>query len=847
MGRASAEFSLGLSSDTPPLMLPIDTFSYTQTCSGTTKYNPLIKISNCAKRLPCVFSVNESAESIVSLCEERCSKLEHEQISDWCVPRALLRPLYSQRICDLGPLFDSFHSIVTKIQDGSFYPKSHLTAIIKEAIDTGFPESITSGITELDEEKSKKFSILIAVVYRVGTLEILKKETGICPLQALSIQLLIDTHIDLICEMNRERMYKDSNLSSVTKYHTGTRSLYVTNYPHDMRFAYPGDLPNMSQIVDMTNIWVDTLDKKKDTTLAQALCKLVISKTQIYKCQTRNVNDLIDDYLLKFPDLVVLFRKFILLSMLGNYTLAKFRPSVTARCHILDFFGTDHMYFTNDQIRIWIKENSRLALFFIRELYVYIVASNPVLDAFAEAYDGWEKTKKVIMETGDSVRNVYSDFLKCHGVGETFRFGTHFHDEIDRVVSTGNKNFLGLVKKLTKATPQVFVSREFEKVHASKAMDKLKETRDLYSDYIGEETEKNMKMIVSHMYETETPSSPLFVKTKWLKAFGISESSYTKFRDMWYEYCCGGMPDNSVKVRIRKIFEDSELDFHIIRAYLHYVVEFSNTAEYLTSIQTLINQESAYKMKIRSPPWNGIVKDHLHIYYCHNCNTCANVVLNDDTCPNPKYINSITSSSVGYNIKSGELVCMSELESACTKKMKTELQKTKTEIVTEKHASLSRKYKSKMMCVETPVENVPLFGTIKCMGDSMYTRCSKCAGLIEYGPKAISHSGITCGLHEPHPSFFLSKRIGNRAREEMKMRACYNCGTFVSLDGTPTTKSLFVLDYTDHVPVPRVVFLCESHYEYIEQKKGRFIPKLHEVEDSLKNVPQKMTKKTFID
>lgn len=806
---------------------------------GMKKTDPLIEISSTECKVPSYFILNDSGDKISPLCEEHESSIRHSKIENWSIPRAVLRPQYVHLSEDLGPLFESFDSIAKIVKKREYDPRRKISEILKKEIDVGFESGLIEELIDLPNDNFYEFSILASLIYRIGSLEILKTKTEDQSI-ILAIQLMIDTHIDIVSEINREGIHKDKGLVDDTKYKGGLGSLYAENYPHDMRFYYPGDFPELRQLNDMTNIWVDSLIKKKDEILSFALCKLIITKSQICKCQTRNISDLFKEYLTKFPEIVVLFRKFILISMLGNYAFSKVKASFTARCHHVFFFGDKKFHFTDFQVREWIKENPRVVLFFVREFYMYLVRRDPVLDEFMNQYDDWIKTKVVTHDAGDRIRFAYSNFLKKFKTDEQFVFDENFKESLKLAIEIGNKEFLNLVQKLPKLTPQRFMSKEFEKMHFSKIMDKKKQTFDSHVDYIGKELFRKITFVVDRMYETDNPSSLLFVKTGWLNALCVNEKAYQNFREIWYEYCCMDMPDNSIKARIKKIYEISPIDFHVIRTFLHYIVEKSRTIEYLTSINEFEKQRHAYSMKTRLLPWEKIEYQRTHFSYCKNCKLISSRILNAKSKVNVKLMNGITDKSTGYNLDNGKLVCMNKLESACTKKAKSDLIKKKKKMTEEQYAGLRRKYQGKLKCSNDPVVKLKMFGTITFIDGNPYTLCSKCAGLIEYGPQAYTQHGITCGLHDRAKPVQSKKSFAAFLTETEKSRACYQCGPSLS----KVTKELIVIDNKSEIHGIKKIFLCEFHHESVTTKG--VIPTLTEVEESFGSMSQKNIKKMFI-
>src|SRR6185369_7163047 len=102
----------------------------------------------------------------------------------------------------------------------------------------------------------KSYSIIACTIFRLWNLhKLMEMVDNKHKTVKLMIQLVIDTHIDLMCVIWRTGIILDSVLlDPIENMESITRSIFESCYPHNYRYMYSGNFIDLSNAIDMGNL-----------------------------------------------------------------------------------------------------------------------------------------------------------------------------------------------------------------------------------------------------------------------------------------------------------------------------------------------------------------------------------------------------------------------------------------------------------------------------------------------------------------------------------------------------------------------------------------------------------------
>lgn len=139
---------------------------------------------------------------------------------------------------------------------------------------------------------------------------------------------------------------------------------YDTVYPHGRRFVWAGDLPNLSHLFVLSDIW--NKQRPVSTCMASVVIHVITSKTQPHRCQIRSLSTVIKENKDQYPSLIYMVLDIIWVHLMGMYAEAKHRPCWRSRSVLRAQF-LEFATRPRKTIVKWIKENQHVVYNAIRE------------------------------------------------------------------------------------------------------------------------------------------------------------------------------------------------------------------------------------------------------------------------------------------------------------------------------------------------------------------------------------------------------------------------------------------------------------------------------------------------
>lgn len=626
-------------------------------------------------------------------------------------------------------------------------------------------------------------------------------------------QLFIDTHVDLVGYMLEYCMFEDEHLRDVLYNRTSPLHCVMDQYePHDTRFTYCGELPDLTGCIDMGNLWYNI--RPKGETIISALIHIFVCKPQLQKCQVRNFMRILLRYFKLFPVMEKMIRMIIRVSLLGNYPHATFRPPFHRRIEIEKSYDPGRM--EESQFYMWLIENEQFVYYTTKEFYGYTVDQHYAIGKTLEKTSYWKDVRTIVYEAMDVARSLFS-----HTLVDENRFATT-EEELKKI----HDDSLKFLLKLRKCGFGFIMVTEINKINEKKMNSVHAGKGDILEDLVSREVIECMELCaraVSRNLDNK-------IETKWLVCFGISEQGYELFRNLYYEYERLDSADNSIGRKLNKIFDTNPIDFQIIRHYLMMIQENRAMREYWLTADYYRNVVTALRSKYQLFPWQVLSDDADVFYYCPTCKNWANPVVDDD----PKSSMNVYARGFVralYDHVDEQLYCGKPPSSNATRKVSMESQpriNIHGDAVVKRVVQRKKETKS---CKDTRLVPIHMLGKLKRLDGKLWTLCEVCASLIEFDPVKMNTQGVTCEYHRRDYMKLETGQIGTlnsnqddleREREKlgisdvkMAERCCY-CGvdriTITSAQGGVPPMTVKILDDTvpNKISVEKVLICNED-------------------------------------
>ncbi len=628
-------------------------------------------------------------------------------------------------------VFCEFRETIEAVKSGKFdLSNTRYFTGVGDMLSLGFD---TKKLIELNWQHCNELGVVRALIYKLLVLDYcMKKKTAKGDLKtAFQLQLFMDYHLDLSVSIKYNSIYTNEKLLIPENNPIDpSRSVLSDFYPSVASVAYCGELPDITPLVDMGNIWYEIRPKK--TTILTTIMHLLVCKMQSHKCMTRNTSDIVAKYFKQFPVIEKIYRMLIEVSLMGNYPFSKFRPCYSARMSIRNFISYSQTS-AEDMIN-WIMEYHFLVRVISIEFYIYQSQWQYVIDLMLNAYTKWELTKSAVMQCVDTVRSILSRKYNEEGViKECEQYADGIHKK-------------KLIKYFFKLYKMGFVDKMFaecNKYFENHVIDKK------LPDYISSEevlTENTLEMldIIIRKINLREDGKLEFV---WLEKCGMSKEGEDKERTLYYAYQTGELADHPIQKRIGDIFRNNNKDFHVFRVMMKKLVYSRQFSYSFMPKKSVERQITALRNKHFMMPWEELPEMYYIRYFCPVCLKWAHPIVSDNK---PyTYINIYEKAfdMALYDLETGKLFCGKCTLHPNSKKIKNILTSEKDKVLDQKMIKIQRKMKETGINGEVPLVAVNMLGRIQKVNKKSWALCEACANIAQYHPKNLSELGFTCGMH----------------------------------------------------------------------------------------------------
>ncbi|KKL72763.1 hypothetical protein LCGC14_2081670, partial [marine sediment metagenome] len=496
--------------------------------------------------------------------------------------------------------------------------KKFKTILEKSNIFYGFPENVLKILIHSYENqqqlKEQTFHLLHSIIFRLYHCHKLMEKYQRQQQQKIVfwIQLFIDIHLDLCIYMNKYNIYNDEELLEIDKNRNDLIKSVLDQYePHDWRVSHSGNLPDLTPCIDMGNIWYDVRPKPRIENITCALIHIIACKTQSHKCQLRNFMRILQGYFQKYPEMIEIFRMLIEISMLGNYLHAGYRPCFEIRLEIRKSFQERNIL-NNNYFFLWMMENEQLVYYATKEMYVFMVESQYILDVIMKETSYWDEIKKSIIKAMDMSRTAICT-LNCFSWEKQYSFTEILDKDLKQI---HQHDMLPHISKLKKAIYLDMMVQEMTKYHEKYIINKnstaIQSSEMLLSAYFINDdddidgTEEYMQILSDMQFVIDsrcTDKETNQIELKWLKCFKISEKGFEEIRLLLFDYECKDIADNAINRRLDRIYKNSKYDFHMIHVFFKLIQEKKSFGNFKLSYDYAKNQIFALRSKYSILPW----------------------------------------------------------------------------------------------------------------------------------------------------------------------------------------------------------------------------------------------------
>jgi hypothetical protein len=588
--------------------------------------------------------------------------------------------------------------------------------------------------TVLDSDDSR-FTIVKAIIWRINNAQkLLDTEEKKDNKESLRIQLFIDTHIDLIIYMLTYSIYDDEKLTDISENQKKLGiSVLDDLYPHDYRFFYSGDLPDLTPCDYIGNIWYDVRPKVDKDPVA-ALIHLISSKTQHHKCQVRNFAMILYYYVQSYPVFLDLIKLILKAALLGNYTFCSIRADFTLRINLTYWINnvTDNDFF------LWMHTNQALIYLATKLYYVYLVTMDYSLDYFLLHSSNWDVIKESIIKSSDICVSILSRYFPSFTLACL---------EIRKYIKSNDQENLVYITKLKKGDFIKILVSEINKVNEKIVINKLSTESQNSAKYLRPRVLEAINKVCSVISKRYVVTGK--VEFKWLKVFGITKEGLGAIQGLYFEYEKLDIPDNSIFKRLIRLYESNPSDFHIIRAYFKALQTALSCKKFHLTHRQANNQMDGLRMRYYLEPWEEFPRDIAVYMYCENCLKWANPVVDSNNTKSAMNIYAIGAEKVLYDRETNDVYCGKQTQSLAVKKLQDSGAYDATIVHNAKEAKTIRKHKEANPCTSIPLAKVGMLGTVQELDDNFYALCEACSCLIGFECNKFNARGFTCNFHNP--------------------------------------------------------------------------------------------------
>jgi hypothetical protein len=176
-------------------------------------------------------------------------------------------------------------------------------------------------------------------------------------------------------------------------------------FPVWNRCAWYGQLPDLSHQL-LTQAGIFRTRYIPDDGMLSALVRFFLCKTQIHKCQGRNLSDMLLKSAHTYPQLATLMIETVYYILLGNYPRTKVVPGIKERVHVTTYFTYLVSQEYPQQFQ-WIKDHGKLVYFAARIYMLWNLEKVPTLHRLLLSQMNFYPFTKILDEAMDAARQAY--------------------------------------------------------------------------------------------------------------------------------------------------------------------------------------------------------------------------------------------------------------------------------------------------------------------------------------------------------------------------------------------------------------------------------------------------------
>lgn len=675
-----------------------------------------------------------------------------------------------------------------------------------------------------------RFSILATLMYRIYQTEDFLKNTELSQEDFHEIQMVIDTHLDIMLSIEKTGWYTDKELTCDTK-----ENRYVTDYPesifhcffpHDLRFYDVFELPDISINFNMSAKFFDIESSHASQGIGEIIGHLFGKKPIPYICGKRQLVDMLLEECQKFSDLSDLCRDIFMVSLLGNYVVCKERPGFSQRVKIVNFMRNS----TNHEFLTWISNNPLLCLFIFREYYIFMTERDYCLHKLLLSCSRISEFSEITIDCMESVRIVLDLELKEEIVN--FKDLKEQESKINVILKKSHSKTLRIECKSLKYIPEIHVFMQMEAIYMKIPQSKKNELKrqydvkekltidkvDRYLDpidgrflitetmLIPEEGLLKIENLVHKLKVMRSMNDQNFIPVTSLREIGISENTYLKFSEYYYRFSCMEDSDHSMENKLLELSKNDPMDFDRLRLFFGLIYKNHRNCAMNLPSDIKSQQVEAIRLKRRIAPWEEISEDMHSMFYCTNCKKWANMLIESQSLQNLNTFNPI---NMGVNIENLGMFCLSYIQCQGSKKRRhrklKDLEFNENSNFEDKKNNRIEKY----ICSKTKLVRYDMLGIIRKLDGINYCLCTICAALIVFdGTKWSNDTFITCGNHKENTML----KTNYRTIEFKKI--CLFC----DMPNQKRKKTLefveiYVVEDTQDIYIFKSFIICKYHHE----------------------------------
>jgi hypothetical protein len=409
------------------------------------------------------------------------------------------------------------------------------------------------------------------------------------------------THVDLLTHTTKSACYSDEAFV--------LRALSSQVYPHCLNVMCIEELPDISDVLPLANLWYDTGVRKARDSAMQAVAHVFACKQLNQKCSMRDLCKLILDYADAFPGFNRLFKIELHCALLGHLPHAQGRPNMAAILRINASFlfeeGGPSTPLRQTLIHTWMDHSLYTLMFLLREMLLYAIERDMVLDKIMNNNYRWHQHKRIVRLCNGDVRRVLS-YQAAKRPNHPFDWSQMQRDVLNR---NSNKKKVGIVinyhvaglkaiSKLRKATFEVIIlnkmtscntfygdSIHFDEVASVAALERVSDALCLTA------------WAASHAADASS-----VLQTRWLQLF-MTPNGFERVRRMQFDYYIYDVSDHSFVGEIYALYEHCPMDYLYLRTYLLLVIHFGTRRPFFLPSNYAARQILALRTRHDIEPW----------------------------------------------------------------------------------------------------------------------------------------------------------------------------------------------------------------------------------------------------